>query len=617
MFSAMNDLSQPHFATRRTARLLGLIGCACLMTGALAATPLPADAPVHGWTILSGSETGALAVIAAAPAYHINQLELSQDVISNLYEVKDDAKCAFVNRLIDKAHAAGISEVVVWDRALYKSDYYPAEFRTGPNGTLDLDNPAFWEWFKADYRKMLDRLPNVDGIVLTFTFTPTLIEDQSSKKLATPQEKRAAVINAIADVVMGERHLNFYVRIFPNDRPDDPVMNGTISLLARPDIRVMIKLTPLDYFLSSPSAEFIGRIPRPTVVEFDGAGEYNGQGIVANTWVEDILRRWRELSQRPHVIGYAARTDRLGESRIIGRPGEINLLALQRGAEDLDVTAEQVYDEFITAHYGAAALPEVRAAFENSYDITLSVFYTLGIVLNDHSKLDFDNYTSPYAHLVSGRWLHPPIVFVRHGLNREFHYWRDVINHLAPPFVKDPAYTQQENYVFSEDQRKYIHPGEAMDEQYLRYIVTEKNYGVELAADSVRHIENARPALTPEAYQDLHDYFLRTLLTARLHRAAAEAYFGFRVWCRGKEYQTSYVHNVVQSGLDEIQIVAPLVRGYPRQPPAAGYIWAKDADSAEQYFRLIVQDGWPRVSQQGIVNPNAGMKFPYKKISGD
>ncbi|HTQ31728.1 MAG TPA: hypothetical protein VMI53_11015 [Opitutaceae bacterium] len=588
-----------------------MIGCAGFLLAALLnATPLPPGTPVHGWTILSGSETGALAVIAAAPAYNINQINLSQDLISNLYEIKDDAKCALINRLIDKAHDAGISEVVVWDRTLYKLDYYPAEFRTGPNGTLDLDNPAFWEWLKADYRKMLDRLPKVDGVVMTFTFTPALADEQYSKKLTTPQEKIAAVLNAIADVVIGERHLNFYVRLFPNDRPEDPLMSGTMSLLARPEVRVMIKLTPLDYFLTSPNAEFIGAIPRPTVVEFDAAGEYNGQGIVANTWVEDILRRWRDLSQRPHVIGYAARTDRLHDSRVIGHPGEINLFALKRGAEDLEVTSEQVYDEFITAHYGAGALPLVKAAFKNSYDITTSVFYTLGSVLDEHSTLDYDVYTPPYGHLVSGRWLHPPIVFVRHGVNREFHYWGDVVNHLAPPFVKDPAYVQPENFVPTPDQKKYIHPGEAMDEEYLRYVVTEKDYGVMLAGQAARDIELARKSLAPAAYEDLHNYFQRTLLTARLQRATASAYFGFRVWCRGQSYQTKYVQDTVQKGLAEIKEVAALIRNYPVPPPKAVYTWTKDADNAEHYFHMIV-DGWPRVSQQGIVNPNAGMKFPY------
>ncbi|HTB80153.1 MAG TPA: hypothetical protein VK717_04620 [Opitutaceae bacterium] len=608
----MIDRFHTKFPGRHAFRLVSaLFGCACLLAGRLPAAPLPAGVPVHGWTILSGSEPGALDVIAAAPAYGINHLGLSQELISNLNEVKNDAKCAQINRLIDKAHAAGISEVVVWDRALYKIDYYPAEFRTGPDGTLDFDNPAFWEWLKADYRKMLDRLPKVDGVVLTFTFTPTLIDEQYSKKLKTPQEKLAAVLNTIAGVVIGERHLNFYIRIFPNDRPEDPVVNGTLSLLNRDDIRLMIKLTPLDYFLTSPDCPFIGAIPRPTVVEFDAAGEYDGQGVVANLWVEDILNRWRRLSQRPNVIGYAARTDRLADSRVIGRPGEINLLTLKRGAEDPDVTTEQVYDEFITAHYGAAALPEVKAAFKNGYDITTSVFYTLGSVLNDHSKLDYDIYTPPYGHLVSGRWLRPPVVYVRHGVNREFHYWRDVVDHLAPAFVKDPAYKQPENFVPTDDQKRWIQPGEALDEDYLRAIITEKNYGVSLAEDSVRHIDNARSALTPAAYEDLHHYFERTLLTARLQRAAASAYFGFRVWCRGKPFQTGYVHDAVQNGLTEMKAVAALIRNYPVKPPAAAYVWTRDADSADRYFQMIVQDGWPKEDQQGIPDASAGQKFPY------
>ncbi|HZP59038.1 MAG TPA: hypothetical protein VFB27_01850, partial [Opitutaceae bacterium] len=329
------------------------------------------------------------------------------------------------------------------------------------------------------------------------------------------------------------------------------------------------------------------------------------------------LRRWRDFAARPHVIGYTARTDRYGETRLIDHAEEINLLALARGAEDRNVTAEQIYDEFLASRYGlrgdapesAVASAHVKAAFKRAFEIATSSLYTLGSVSANHSSLDFDPYASNYVLQVSGKWYDPPIGYVAHGVNREFHYWRDVIDHLAPAFVKDPAYKQAENFVPTEDERKYIHPGEAMNEEYLRYIVTEKNYGVALAEDSVRHIEKARAALTPAAYEDLHAYFERTLLTARLHRAAASAYFGFRVWCRGKDFQTGYVHDTVQKGLAEIQEVVPLIRNYPVKPPAAAYTWVSDADSAEHYFHQIV-DGWPRVTQQDIVNPNAGMKFP-------
>ncbi len=147
-------------------RCVGLVGLAGLLTGGLAATltgttsptaaapdaavtgPLAADQAVRGWTILSDREPDALAVIAAASAYRINHLQLSHEIVHDLRELREPKRLALVRRLIDAAHRAGIQEVVLWDHAFYDLDYYPARFRTGPKGTLDLDNPAFWEWLR-------------------------------------------------------------------------------------------------------------------------------------------------------------------------------------------------------------------------------------------------------------------------------------------------------------------------------------------------------------------------------------------------------------------------------------------------------------------------------------
>jgi hypothetical protein len=587
-------------------RRLGVGGLGLIAT----LTAHGADAPVQGWIILAGSETGAREVIRAAPEYGINHLELSQEIIADLRELHDEKKRTLVKSLIDQAHQSGVTEVLVWDHPLYALDYYPSEFRRAPGGKIDLDNPAFWTWFKADYRALLDRIPQVNGVVVTFLGTAGHAEEQVSQTLTTRAQKFAAVINAVADVVIGERHLNLYVRIFPNDAPHDPRLTEPVALIARPEVRLMIKQSPLDYFLTAPSDSYIGSFARPTLVEFELTGEFSGEGAIANTWIEDILQRWRDLSARPHVIGYTIRTDRLGESRLVGKPGEMNLLALARGATDRQVTAEAVYDEFIARKYGKDAVPEVKAAFKTAFDVVTASLYTLGTPLTDHSKLDYDLFPSLYGHLVSGRWMDPPIARVRHGVNREFHLWRDVIDHLAPPFVKDPAF-QFSDYTFTPQERAWLHPGEAMDEEYLRYIVVEKNYGVDLAAEAIQHIENVRNVLAPEKYEELHRYFERTWLTARLQRGASSAYFGFRVWCRGPGFQTGYVRETVQRGLDEIKEVAAQIRAYPIKPPTAQYLWAEDADRAERYFRLIVDEGWPAESS-GIANPNAGMKFPYR-----
>jgi hypothetical protein len=586
---------------------LGIGAAATIAAG----KPLTAETPVRGWTILTDHEADALATIAAAPRYEINHIQLSHEIVHNLREIKDPARCALVNRLTDAAHAAGVAEVVLWDHAFYSLNYYPDEFRTGPDRTLDLDNPKFWDWFKADYRAMLDRVPHADGLVLTFIETGARAERQYSKKLTTDQQKLAAVVDAVADVVIGERHLNLYARTFSYTHAEYANIIGAINLLQHREIRLMMKETPHDFFLTHPNDRYAGTIDRPTLMEFDVAGEFNGQGIAAGTWPEYILRRWRDFARRPHIIGYTARTDRYGDTHLVGRPEEIDLLALHDGALDPNTTAEQIYDKFITARYGSAALGPVKAAFKNAFDIATSSLYTLGSVSANHSSLDFDPYTSNYVLQVSGKWYNPPISYVAHGVNREFHAWRDVINHLAPPFVKAPENHRQWEEVPDVIAAGWIQPGEAMNDEYLRYVVTEKTYGVKLAEESVRLIDSARSALKPADFDQLHHHFMHTLLTARLQRAVAAAYFGFRAWSRGGAERTDYVTATTRAGLAEIREVAKLIRAYPAKPATGQWNWTKDADNAERYFNQIVRDGWP-AKTRGIANPAAGMTFPFE-----
>ena len=113
--------------------------------------PLREGQPVRGWTLLSSSEADDRVVIDAARPYRINHLELSHEIVMDLADVRNDTTRGLVNRLTEAAHTAGIQEVVVWDHALYELSHYPARFRTGPGGTLDLDDPAFWEWIKQAF----------------------------------------------------------------------------------------------------------------------------------------------------------------------------------------------------------------------------------------------------------------------------------------------------------------------------------------------------------------------------------------------------------------------------------------------------------------------------------
>ena len=178
---------------------------------------------------------------------------------------------------------------------------------------------------------MLDLVPNTDAIVLTFIETGARVERQHSVRLKTDAEKLAYLVDQVASVVVDERQQNLYLRTFGYFPAEIERTVDAIKLVQhRAGIRVMAKATPHDFFLTHPNDRWVQTIDRPTIIEFDATGEYNGQGKIAGAWPQEHVNRWRYYERLPNVIGYTARTDRYDESRIVGTPTEINLYALYR-----------------------------------------------------------------------------------------------------------------------------------------------------------------------------------------------------------------------------------------------------------------------------------------------
>ncbi|MBL7969716.1 MAG: hypothetical protein JNK09_22130 [Prolixibacteraceae bacterium] len=559
-------------------------GCFILCNG-------QASPKIRGWNILSDSYNDALVTIAAAPGYQINHLQLSHDLVMDLQEIRNPQKQELVNNLISKAHSAGIKEVVLWDHALYNLKYYPEKYKTGPNGTIDLDNPEFWSWFKHDYREMLKLVHQADGLVLTFIETGARAEKQHSVKLKTGAEKLAAVVDAVASVVCDEQGKKLYIRTFAYTDAEYKNTIGCIEHIKSNKIILMMKETPHDFFLTHPNDRYAGTINRPTIIEFDAGNEFNGQGIIANTWPEYILKRWSELIKRPNVIGYVARTDRYNDTRLVGTPNEILLFALKRYSEDQKVTVEQIYDEFITTKYGEKAIPFLKPAFKLAFDIISSSFYTLGTNISNHSKMDFDPYKSSYGRHVSGKWLNPPVVFVEHGVNREFHYWKDIVEQLAPARLKksDGPLKDEAPQVI---QNKWVTPTEQMNETMLKYITTEKQFGVKQAQKALAWVEQAKPVLSDENYHQIYQLFYRTLLTARAYEATATSYFGYRIYAQGPEFRSQWLIETMQKTLEDMLKIAAEIENYKEKVPVGQWKWKNDAATLREYHQLITETGW-------------------------
>lgn len=535
---------------------------------------------IFGWNILTDHTPTAMRTLEATKNYKVNHLQLSHQICHNLKDVKLQWNRNIVNNLTEQAHEMGIPEVVVWDHALYDLDYYPDRFKRKDSGLLNLDDPDFWKWFKADYRKMLDKVPDINGIVLTFIETGARVENQYSEILKTPEEKLAALVDSVASVIVTERHLKLYLRSFMYNKSELNNLMKCFSLIKCPDIVVMAKETPHDFFVTHPTSWWIQDIPFPVIIEFDATHEFNGQGIVASFFPGVHLKRWEYYQKLPNVIGFSIRTDRYGKTSILNRPPEINLFAIYEASKNPEIDVEQVIEDFITEKYDSTLVPYLKPVFEMAPEIILSSFYTLGLNTTNHSRLDF-SYRSIYTRHVSGRWMETPEVHINHGVDKTFHYWKDIVNHLAPANVKkaEGANLKEIPEVL---ENNWIQAEELMDTTYLNDVLTEKKYGVELAEKAMKDIKEAKPYFTKARnFNQIYHIFNRTLMSAKLRKAYAQVYYSQRIWNRGEAFQNEKLRNLIQQGTDEIKEVSKEMKNYRRKGPTGGqYDWVKDADIA-------------------------------------
>ena len=571
--------------------LLPLIALILLIITACSDKKIPEDKiRIYGWNILTDHTPTALRTLEATKNYHVNHLQLSHQICHNLKDVKLQWNRNIVNNLTEHAHELGIPEVVVWDHALYNLDYYPDRFKMKDSGLLNLDDPNFWEWFKADYRKMLDKIPEVNGIVLTFIETGARVENQYSEILKTPQEKLAALVDSVASVIVTERHLKLYLRSFMYNKNELNNLMQCFSLIKCPDIVVMAKETPHDFFVTHPVSWWIQDIPFPVIIEFDATHEFSGQGIVASFFPGIHLKRWEYYQKLPNVIGFSIRTDRYGKTSILNRPPEINLFAIYEATKDPEIGVDEVIEKFIEGKYDSVLVPYLRPVFEMAPEIILSSFYTLGLNTTHHSSLDF-SYRSIYTRHVSGRWMDNPEVHIQHGVDKTFHYWKDIVNHLAPAKVKESegANLQEIPEVL---ENNWIQAEELMDTTYLNYVLVEKKYGVSLAEEAMTDINKAKPYFTDaRGFNQIYHIFNRTLMTAKLRKAYAQIYYSQRIWNRGKDFQNEQLLELIKQGIEEIKVVSKEMKDYRRKGPVGQYDWVEDADIAMKLVTEIQNSG--------------------------
>ena len=400
------------------------------------------------------------------------------------------------------------------------------------------------------------------------------------------------------------KDLKLTIRTFIYNQFERDVVLTALQLIQREDLKVMIKMVPHDWFLTYPYQDYVQEIPFPVVIEYDAGMEYAGENIIANTFPHYFAAAFRYYHQYENVVGYCLRTDRFAETAAVDTPGELNLFVISELTQNIDLSIDGITMDFITKKYGEKTVPFIKPAFEAAFPMILSGMYTLGQHTANHSRLNYHRDVIYQRH-TTGEWYAPDnqMIEVKHGVNKRFHNYKDVINRLSFPKYKTDTAGLRKDIGWVLDSG-WLAPEEMMNMEFLNYIIKEKDYGVKLAEEALSEVEKALPLI--EAREDaerLYHTFRRSVIFTKERRGAAKAVYGYRLWSRGEEYQTPVLQQIIYDGLSEAEAMLDSIDHYPVHTPEGQWRWYRDRESFEIYKEAITEKGWMEFDLEGITVP--------------
>jgi hypothetical protein len=442
---------------------------------------------VRGWLIHTPDRAYIDRVLAAAPSYGINHLDISHSFVANIDEILERPGLAdLVEQTARRAKRLGI-ESYVWSHELNTRNHDLVLDPSQPDGK------AFWDSRKTEYRRALRRCPSVAGVVLMFGSCPTEVWDA---RITDPYWNSLTwgarirfVTHVVQSVVSKEMGRGLWVRDF-NHSPKQlhALVDGLRDF---PGITVYSKSEPQDFQLFYPHSFSIGAYGRtPQVLELDLNGEYWGQSVVPVSLVR-YLRYRVGYGVRKGVVGAVGRID-TSWNRALGTPSEINLYACSRLMADPSASEQSIYDGWLSRRYklkpGSAAARQLQTILARSLEFAKSTYYTRGFwTPKDQSAM-------PES-------------------------MREITGCIAgkSTCLWDPAARVTEDMLRNPDGNT------------VAAILAEKAAGIAAADRNCREFAPLRSSLRALDYDDLSRRLALAAQVARIYRSVANAYWGARL----------------------------------------------------------------------------------------
>lgn len=229
-----------------------------------------------------------------------------------------------------------------------------------PDGTVDPDNPFWWQFLDVKMRELLRAVPDLAGVIVSPGTRESKVSIATHAASVDPVEWYAKLLGAMHRP-LAERGKSFAVRDFSYTADQQSRMIEAAGRVS-PDIVISLKNTPHDYYPTFPNNPRIGHTGgHRQWVEFDTWGQFFGLGTFPVSVIEDMQARMHHCLANG-VEGISLRTDWevITDSGAFNSPNLLNVIGGAMLAQKVGRDLSGIYDAWV-AH---GLLSPMRTASE-------------------------------------------------------------------------------------------------------------------------------------------------------------------------------------------------------------------------------------------------------------
>ncbi len=474
---------------------------------------------IRGWDIERFDPDYVLDMIRRAHEAGMNTISLSHEIVMNAEEILWDwHRYKHLRRFCETAHDLGMT-CYLWNHQINN----PPESCIIPGGSADerdrlnLDDPELWEWLAERYARVVERVPSLDGIILSLTESQWQVHRDNVVITNMPQHERMANVISAVHAGLAPVGKRLIVRDFLRSPREMESFQRAMELVPD-DVWVFTKCVPNDWQYRYPPHPLLGKVaPHKQIMELDAATEMgNSMPFVAPEYLQEQLRIARDKG----LIGAIARCDD-GFRSNRGLPGEGNVYAYSVLLHNPDEDCDRIWRDWCRMRFGTTGGPLAENVLRRSFDMVTRIKYTLGF------------WTGNAA---------PPVAYTDSHL----------INHSTAIWSDDPAYAETDRFL------KESGP------ETIKTVVEEKLEAQRIAEQCVADLDAQMEALDPADYVMLRIHYIRGINQAIVGRLWARAYFALR-WYRNTHSDVALAET--RSALEECRAFVEQAGSAPHADP--------------------------------------------------